>query len=62
MASAARAGWQQPKSGYGGHFRAVQGFRYYGRSDETSSIALRRAADGADSQGLAQAGTGTEPR
>jgi GNAT superfamily N-acetyltransferase len=29
--SAERAGWRQPsKAGYGGHFRAVQGFRYYG--------------------------------
>jgi GNAT superfamily N-acetyltransferase len=28
--SAAAGGWAPPKSGYGGHFRAVQGFRYYG--------------------------------
>jgi GNAT superfamily N-acetyltransferase len=31
VASALRAGQaDQPRSGYGGHFRAVQGFRYYG--------------------------------
>lgn len=28
--SAKAGGWAPPKSGYGGHFRAVQGFRYYG--------------------------------
>lgn len=32
MASAARQGWEAAKTGYGGHFRAVQGFRYYGPS------------------------------
>lgn len=29
-ASAARLGFKSPASGYGGHFRAVQGFRYLG--------------------------------
>lgn len=29
--SAERGGWTGPKAGYGGHFRAVQGFRYLGR-------------------------------
>jgi ABC-type ATPase with predicted acetyltransferase domain len=29
-ASAVRKGFGNPKAGYGGHFRAVQGFRYYG--------------------------------
>ena len=28
--SAAARGWEPAKTGYGGHFRAVQGFRYYG--------------------------------
>ncbi len=28
--SANRDGWMNPKAGYGGHFRAVQGFRYLG--------------------------------
>lgn len=28
--SAAQHGWANPKAGYGGHFRAVQGFRYLG--------------------------------
>ena len=29
--SAAKLGFANPKSGYGGHFRAVQGFRYLGK-------------------------------
>lgn len=29
--SAAKLGFENPKAGYGGHFRAVQGFRYLGK-------------------------------